>query len=64
LPEWIGKIRTIWNITIKPEIAASHQIFRLAEQWTVIIVSEELKRALEGKRFSGMEFIPLNEVHA
>ncbi len=64
IPELVGQIEAIWNITIKPEIAEGHHIFRLAEWWVIIVVSEDLKRALEEKGFTGMKFIPLDKIYS
>ncbi len=60
--EVIGKIKLIRNLTIRSEIVEGHHIFRLAQRWNIIVVSEVLKRALEESRFTGMKFIPIDNV--
>lgn len=63
-PRLTGRVKLMQNIVLKPDKIEGHHIFRLAEKWVVIVVSEALKKALEEKKFTGMKFIHLNELYS
>ena len=64
VPEVVGRIKSIQHLTIRPDIVEGHHIFRLTERWTIIVVSEVLKKALEDSGFTGTKFIPIEKVYS
>jgi len=56
-PDLAGKPHVISNLVIDPTHVGDHHIFRLQE-WTLpVIVSEDIKRAFEEARVTGVRFI-------
>jgi hypothetical protein len=58
-PEMVGKIHSLYNITIHPDLASGYHIFRLEEWGAIIIISQELKDLFEQHRFTGMYIVPV-----
>ena len=54
-PDKLGKARMVTRLSIDPDRVGDHHIFRPLE-WSVVIVSDVLKTALESQNVSGVRF--------
>jgi hypothetical protein len=55
-PERIGQFRMIAKLKIDRTAASGHHIFRVAGWPIALIVSEDVKKLLESRRVSGLEY--------
>lgn len=58
-PEKLGEYRMIIDLKIDPKCAHGHHLFRLKGWAIALIVSEQIKQALEALRVSGIEYDPV-----
>lgn len=58
-PERLGEYRMIIDLKIDPKFAHGRHIFRLKGWAMALIVSEQMKQALEALRVSGIEYDPV-----
>ncbi len=58
-PEKLGEYRMIIDLKIDSKCAHGHQLFRLKGWAIALIVSEQMKQALEALRVSGIEYDPV-----
>jgi hypothetical protein len=55
-PEKVGMYRMVTNLTINPDRAGSNHIFRLGGWEIALVVSDDVKKAIEGTRDLGIVF--------